>query len=118
MAANDPEKDPPPQAGQPRTVQASWAPPPEEPAKENPDPLTEGLFAPATVRLFVREFKGLTLGPELGLNPFSNNPLIMALRNLNQPTAVLARIYGFSYQGNYYKMSAPAVFAMSYPGDT
>ncbi len=90
--------------------------------KKDADPLGEGLFAPATVRLFGRLFGGLEI-KDLGLNKFSSNPLIAALRNQAGKESELdkekklARIYGFSYQGNYYKMSTPAVFLVYGEGE-
>ena len=75
--------------------------------------LGETLFAPSTIRMFGRLFTGLTVG-ELGLSPHANAPLLAALQKLN-PEQIkhclkLARIYGYSYQGNYFKLAEPAVF--------
>jgi hypothetical protein len=117
--------------------------------------LGEGLLAPGVIRLFGREFEGLALSerrPEnpdaaLGINPTSNNPIVLQ-REIDRltgardaPAAVaaegavaaagpaaeddqdhipgddqpqdgqprLARIYGFSYLGNYYKLANPPV---------
>jgi hypothetical protein len=140
--------------------------------------LGEGLLAPGIIRLFGREFEGLTLGVQgLGIDPTSNNPIVLQeqidgltqrldvldppgaagaaappaappppdpgddpialqqqidrltrrLRALGPPRgpdddpgddpdrqpqdgiARLARIYGFSYLGNYYKIANPPV---------
>ena len=39
------------------------------------------------------------------------------LRNqIDQPDARLARIYGFSYEGRYYDLAAPAIFLVHGPG--
>jgi hypothetical protein len=86
--------------------------------RKDADPLGEGLFAPATVRLFGRRFDGLEI-KDLGLNPASNNPLVLSLlkRTELDKSKQLARIYGFSYQGNYYKMSTPAVFLVYGEGE-
>lgn len=76
------------------------------------NPLGEGLFGSGGVRLFGRAFTGLVLG-DLGLNPASNNPLQMMLaQRANDPESRprLARIYGFSYLGNYFKLAEPLVF--------
>ena len=95
--------------------------------------LGEGLLAPGLIRLFGRKFEGLALrddgkgGADLGIIPSSNNPL--ALQEMinrleqsqpNQSAAPpanpspdlkpqLARIYGFSYLGSYYKLANPPV---------
>jgi hypothetical protein len=53
----------------------------------------------------------LSLG-EIGADPASGNPLAAAIRAAraagNAPS--LARIYGFSYLGNYFKLAEPLVF--------
>jgi len=76
------------------------------------NPLGEGLFGSGGVRLFGRPFTGLQIG-ELGLNPASNNPLqTMLAQKLTDPAnpPQLARVYGFSYLGNYFKLAEPLVF--------
>jgi hypothetical protein len=73
--------------------------------------LDEGLLAPGTIRLFGRPFEGLRLG-DLGANPNSNHPLAQAVRSAeaaNLP-AGFARIYAFTYLGNYFKLPEPLVF--------
>jgi hypothetical protein len=102
--------------------------------------LGESLLAPGLIRLFGREFEGLTLTQEV-IDPTSNNPIVLQerieelTRQVNalhaaaapaQPAADpaenvdaeeppqdgiarLARIYGFSYLGNYYKIANPPV---------
>ncbi|MEJ1977083.1 MAG: hypothetical protein WDN49_14185 [Acetobacteraceae bacterium] len=72
--------------------------------------LTEGLLSSGLVRLFGRPFTGLTVG-DLG-GGGSSNPLAAALRNAVEAGAppTLARIYGFSYLGNYCKLAEPLVF--------
>jgi hypothetical protein len=82
--------------------------------------LGEGLFAPGTIRLFGRLFTGLELG-ELSLDPASNNPLqaqLAARAGSTDPAnkAQLARIYAFSYSGNYIKLGQPVVFLVYGPG--
>jgi hypothetical protein len=82
--------------------------------------LGEGLFAPGTIRLFGRLFAGLTLGP-ITTDPASNNPLQTQLAARAQSTdpanrANLARIYAFSYSGNYIKLAQPVVFLVYGPG--
>ena len=79
----------------------------ENKADDKAGVLDEGLLSSGLVRLFGRPFGGLTLG-DLGASPTSNNPLAVALRAGATPT--LARIYGFSYLGNYYKLAEPLVF--------
>ena len=79
-----------------------------------PEYLQETLFASSTIRLFGRQFVGLSIG-ELGLIPNSNAPLLAALRS-DRDDITLARIYGYSYQGNYYKLLEPAIFLVYGPG--
>jgi hypothetical protein len=74
-----------------------------------PEFLRETLFASSTIRLFGREFVGLQVG-ELGLLPHLNAPLLTALRNSDRQNLRLARIYGYSYEGNYFKLADPTVF--------
>ena len=104
------------------------AQPPQSPG------LGEGLLAPGVIRLFGRKFTGLelgkdeTVGGDLGIIPSSNNPLALqemisklergqtangrataqeaSARDLKPQ---LARIYGFSYLGSYYKLANPPV---------
>jgi hypothetical protein len=97
------------------------------------DRFEETLLAPSMIRMFGRVFEGLTID-EASLrvlsssdgkakNPFVRNPLVDKLapvddENLNPEklTAQLARIYGFSYEGNYYKLARPTVFLVHGPG--
>ena len=70
----------------------------------------EGLLAGSTIRLFGRKFAGLSIG-EVGGAPASNNPLAQAFATArNGEKATLARIYGFSYLGNYFKLAEPLVY--------
>lgn len=103
--------------------------------------LGEGLLAPGVIRLFGRKFEGLELhergedGGDLGIIPSSNNPLALQemlnkLERSTRPpqaagpnvapaadlTPQLARIYGFSYLGNYYKLANPPVLRVYGPG--
>lgn len=85
---------------------------------ESPSPpfLRESLFAPSTVRLFGRLFEGLKLG-EFGINPDANAPLLRLLSHEDASRrARLARIYGYSYLGNYYKLLEPTVFLVQGDG--
>jgi hypothetical protein len=89
---------------------------PDAPPAASPPFLREALFAPSTVRLFGRLFEGLHLG-ELGVNPDSNAPLLRFLSQADASRkAKLARIYGYSYLGNYYKLLEPAVFLVQGDG--
>jgi hypothetical protein len=75
-------------------------------------PQGEGLFSSGGVRLFGRPYNGLQIG-ELGINPTSNNPLqVMLGQKFNDKAnpPQLARIYGFTYLGNYFKLAEPLVF--------
>lgn len=77
--------------------------------------LGEGLLAPSGVRLFGRQYTGLTIA-DLGLNPTSNDPLVQQLSHSSPGDYGLARIYGFSYLGNYFKLSSPTVMLVWGPG--
>ena len=80
----------------------------EDPLPLAPAPLHEALFAPSTVRLFGRPYIGLELNV-FGLNPASNSPLALLLEKASAVDSKfkprLARIYGFSYMGAYYKLA-------------
>lgn len=81
--------------------------------------LGEGLFASSTIRLFGRPFLGLALGEKLGEPATGNNPLVQALRTASADASskpMLARIYGFSYLGNYFKLAEPLVLLVYGPG--
>ena len=73
--------------------------------------LGEGLLAPGLVRLFGRPFTGLAVG-DLAVAPSANHQLATAIRAAQAEGRApgLARIYGFSYLGNYYKLPEPSVF--------
>lgn len=89
-------------------------------AKEQVSLLDETLLASSQVRLFGREFKGLQLNQDAlqaltgGAAGSNRNPLTDKLRSELKP--MLARIYGFSYEGSYYKLDAPYVFLVHGPG--
>ncbi|NIA70664.1 hypothetical protein HBA54_18865 [Pelagibius litoralis] len=80
----------------------------------------ETLLASSQVRLFGRVFRGLKIDEEgLGAfnddkRPFNKNPLTDKLDPELKPG--LARIYGFSFEGSYYKLQAPYVFLVHGPG--
>jgi hypothetical protein len=83
----------------------------------------ETLLTPSLVRLFGRSFTGLLLNEKDYSDtrdemPYAPNQLYTNLsadaEGKRKPG--LATIYGFSYEGNYYKMSAPAVFLVHGPG--
>ncbi len=65
----------------------------------------ETLLACSTVRLFGRPFEGLVL-----------HPAKLGRQIATERKPGLARIYGFSWQGNYFKLSAPAVYLVYGPG--
>lgn len=79
-----------------------------------PSIFDETLLSSSQVRLFGRIFHGLKLDPA-GLAELSQNS---ALPNRNPLTDKLnpdfdprlARIYGFTYEGSYFKLDAPYVF--------
>jgi hypothetical protein len=89
-----------------------FTPPQGPPPPPGPAFLQEALLAPAGIRMFGRSFVGLTVG-ELGVHPNANAPLLTLLRSLTPAARAqlqLARIYGYSYQGNYFKLAEPTVF--------
>jgi hypothetical protein len=79
------------------------------------DEFLETLLDPSLVRLFGRPFGGLTLShaepaAKSGKSALKPSPLGECLKAENDPR--LARIYGFSYEGSYYKLSKPYVFVV------
>ena len=83
----------------------------------------ENLLSPSLVRLFGREFEGLLLNEANNAAVLDqiSHPRNQLAENLTadereQYRPRLANIYGFSYEGNYYKMSAPAIFLVHGPG--
>ncbi len=76
--------------------------------------LDETLLASSQIRLFGRDFVGLTLNLEAlaalqGGDPSPRkNPLTDKLQKGLDPR--LARIYGFSFDGNYFKLVKPYVY--------
>lgn len=111
--------------------QQQQEPPPAPPAPQrltdaaadaqDPGWLEEALTAPSAVRLFGRVFAALTIEPNTqGLfdrvqraggppSPF-RNPLVDKLDPRNVPSPRLARIFGFSFEGHYFALRAPALF--------
>ena len=102
--------------------------------------LGESLLAPGLIRLFGRAFTGLELSGDADFVPFSNNQMSLQkqiaelrkeLAKMAEATGPkgeeaaakplddkprLARIYGFSYLGNYYKLSSPPILRVVGPG--
>jgi hypothetical protein len=87
--------------------------------------LKETLFAGSTVRLFGHKFEGLLLATEDEERTLKGAPPILRalqeqLKYRNKDGDLkpgLARIYGFSYLGNYYKLSQPAVLLVFGEGE-
>ncbi len=89
--------------------------------------MPETLLSPSQVKLYGREFDGFTIG-KLGAEQVDPNPGTTAAscKTSGEPTpdpsfdlltnqllrdgATFARIYGFTYEGNYYALPRPAVF--------
>ncbi len=120
----------------------SKTPKPPKPPKTT----SENLFTPSAVKLFGREFKGLSInegdvdggGPlgkarippkvvqdELKKKQYEQHPgrLERALRKVDYDSdditknyARFARIYGFSYEGQYYELPRPVLFLVYGPG--
>jgi hypothetical protein len=86
-----------------------------------PAPPGDGLFASGTIRLFGREFAGLVISEQhLGIDPSTNNPLLTSIAQKAQNPETkprLARIYGFSYLGNYFKLAEPIIYMVFGPGE-
>jgi hypothetical protein len=92
-------------------------------------PFEETLFAGSTVRLFGHKFDGLRLVVEdekamPGSAPKGAPPVLRALQEQlkrrhggTSLAAGLARIYGFSYLGNYYKLAEPTVLLVHGDGE-
>jgi hypothetical protein len=84
--------------------------------------MPETLFESSTVRLFGDTFIGLQLGQGIGQPggvPAVLRTVQAQLRARNNDVAVppgLARIYGFSYLGHYYKLPEPTVLLVHGPG--
>ena len=75
-------------------------------------PINENLFSGGDIHLFGRVFTGLTLADTAG----SVSPTHPLATQLAAPGAQLARIYGFSYRGSYYKLGEPTVMLVHGPG--
>ena len=113
---------------------------PKTPKTPDTSDTSENLFTPSAIKLFGREFKGLSVnqgdvdggGPlgkarippkvvqdELKTKQYEQHPgrLERALRKVawDEPTmgtnyARFARIYSFSYEGQYYELPSPVLF--------
>lgn len=110
---------------------------------KTPKTTSENLFTPSAIKLFGREFKGLSVNEGVvdGTGPlgparipkkeaqdeleYAQHPgrLERALRKVdynekNKKTnfARFARIYGFSYEGQYYELPRPVLFLVYGPG--
>ena len=69
--------------------------------------MPESLLTPSGIKLFGRVVDGLQLkrqkGSKLGENRFLSE-------QLNAPGARLARIYAFSFEGQYYELARPTIY--------
>ena len=90
--------------------------------RQDPSWFEESLVSQSAVRLFGRPFAALTIEENsAGLfrrnqraadappSPF-RNPLVDKLDPANSPSPRLARIFGFSFEGHYFPLRAPALF--------
>jgi hypothetical protein len=77
----------------------------------------ETFLEPTRVLLFGKVFSGLSYQapPATTAPPMVQGALGSALQALGTGGR-FARIYGFSYEGRYYKLSRPALFLVSGPG--
>jgi hypothetical protein len=76
--------------------------------------LGETLLSHALIRMYGREFVGLAIGEirtkiETRASGTQTHQLAQLL---GEKDARLARIYGFSYEGHYYKLYVPSVFVV------
>src|ERR1700735_2066331 len=77
--------------------------------------MPEDLYSGGAIRLFGRVYSGLVLGTNKEpATPGSGLNLASQLDPKTQPQ--LARIYGFSYAGNYFKLADPGVLLVPGPG--
>ena len=82
--------------------------------QQGPSIFDDTLLSSSQVRLFGREFNGLSLDTAWlkkmasQSGPGKGGTLATKLDPNDDPK--LARIYGFSYEGSYYKLDAPYVF--------
>ena len=111
------------------------------------NPTTESLFTPSAIKLFGREFKGLSVNQPLdGESPLGKRARIpsqqvqqrlerdqgykqipgrleRSLRKVSvddpdgKNHARFARIYGFAYEGQYYELPRPTLFLVYGPGE-
>ena len=75
-------------------------------------PANESLLYPSTIRMYGRPFAGLELG-DIGPLVTANNDLQRQLvdeKNERRSDLVLARIYGFVYEGDYYALPKPCIY--------
>jgi len=70
----------------------------------------ETLLSPSNVLLYGRVVRDLRLAPTESLVPPRLGGNNFLQRQLQDPDARLARIYGFSYEGHYYDLTSPKVF--------
>lgn len=80
----------------------------------------ETLLSPSSVKLYGRVVKGLTISledarDELGNNKFLRSQLDPGLNEEFEP--VLARIYGYSYLGQYQPLNAASLFLVHGEGE-
>jgi hypothetical protein len=85
--------------------------------------MAETLLSPSNVLLFGREMTDLVfdqakvhdpfIDPRKGATKFLESQLKHAVVG---ETPIFARIYGFSYEGQYYELEVPAIFLVHGPG--
>jgi hypothetical protein len=87
------------------------------------DPSIESFLSPTRIYLFGKTFSNLTYTPTStggGTTPDpsqSPGPVSRALDDVGS-AGKFARIYGFSYEGHYYKLPRPVLFLVSGTGST
>lgn len=93
--------------------------------------MPETLLSPSQLKLYGREFEGFTFERPGAADADPNAPLRddrkppapkpdpsfdLLTNQLLRDGAQFARIYGFTYEGNYYALPRPAVFLVHGPG--
>jgi hypothetical protein len=80
--------------------------------------MSETLLSSSLLLLYGREMTDITLAPGAyapAVPPGSTNKLVES--NLTATDATLARIYAFSFEGQFYELAAPAIFVVHGKGE-
>ena len=72
--------------------------------------MSENLLKPSNILLYGREVDLLTIARHTNVPSTGGNSFLK--EQLSREDVTLARIYAFSFEGHYYDMSRPAIFAV------